>query len=74
MIADKVNQAQNVIIAEIKKTQRGARAGGGGEVKKWYASKIARVIANYAILLNKLNDLMTYAHDCCNFSLIWRVC
>lgn len=60
MIADKVNQAQNVIIAEIKK-KPGER--GEGIEKVVYASKIAYVIANCAILLNKLqrfNDV--WAH------------
>lgn len=61
MIADKVNQAPNVIIAEIKK-KLGEGGGGGGDWKSSTHRKSQCVIANCAILLNKLNDLMTYAH------------
>lgn len=63
MIAGKVNKAWNVIIAKIKKAI--------------CVSKIARVIANYAILLNKSNNLMTCVYTGAviyfNLSLTWHM-
>lgn len=66
MIADKVNQAQNVIIAEIKKRAQGR------DEKVVRIENRARVITNYAHFIKQIkrfNDVCAYERVHCHFSL-----